>query len=141
MVIKVEIIKDRLQHMKAALDELKKLKKIKKEEFIKDKMYQWSVERGFHIVCEAVFDIGNHILVSEFNCAPSNYQSVIDLLNEKSVISDKLRDVFRGLGGFRNILVHDYLDLELDGIFDKLQNRLGDFDLFIQEVAVWIKNK
>ena len=37
MVIKVEIIKDRLQHMKAALDELKKLKKIKKEEFIKDK--------------------------------------------------------------------------------------------------------
>lgn len=139
MVLKSDVVKERLQHMKKALGELNVLKKIKKDDFLQSVQLQWSIERGFQIVCEAVFDIGNHILVGNFDLAPSNYQSVIDMLVEKKVLSADLGKEFGGLGGFRNILVHDYMEVKPEEIYDKLQNRLGDFEMFIKEVVVWLQ--
>lgn len=139
MVLKLEVIKERLQHMKKALDELKSIKKISEEEFMKDLKLQWSVERGLQIICEAVFDIGNHILVGGFNSTPTDYQSIINMLAEKRVISAELSKRFTGLGGFRNILVHDYTEIDSKEIYNKFKTKLDDFEMFIKEIIGWLQ--
>ena len=139
--MKIEVVKERLQHMKRALDELKSMRKIERKDFLGDTRLQWSVERGFQIICEAVFDIGNHILVGKFSLAPSNYQSIIDELAKKGIITDELNKHFSGLGGFRNILVHDYMEIDAEEVYAKLKDRLGDFDMFIREVVGWLKEE
>lgn len=141
MVLKIEVIKERLQHMKKALDELKSMKKIPERDFLNDISLQWSAERGLQIVCEAVFDIGNHILVGHFDLAPTDYQSIINLLGKNDVISADLYKNFSGLGGFRNILVHDYAEIDSKEILNKLQNRLVDFERFIREIVDWIQGQ
>jgi uncharacterized protein YutE (UPF0331/DUF86 family) len=38
--------------------------------------------------------------------------------------------------GFRNVLVHDYIDVDDGRVRDNLQ-RLADLDVFVSQVAAW----
>lgn len=41
--------------------------------------------------------------------------------------------------GFRNILVHKYGEVDDDLVYENLSDRLGDFELFIKEVLIFLK--
>ena len=45
---------------------------------------------------------------------------------------------FRGIAGFRSVLVHGYLDVDLDLIVRMLSDRLSDFEAFATHVAHWL---
>lgn len=55
------------------------------------------------------------------------------------VIEASLRERLRGLGGFRNILVHDYLRLEARRIEDFITRAPGDFSDFAVAVRAWLE--
>jgi uncharacterized protein YutE (UPF0331/DUF86 family) len=44
------------------------------------------------------------------------------------------------IAGFRNILVHEYISVDWDLVYENLQ-RLDDFDRFRELVRLWMKNK
>ncbi|MFN8642539.1 MAG: HepT-like ribonuclease domain-containing protein [Candidatus Binatia bacterium] len=71
--------------------------------------------RGSQLGAEAVLDIGNHILSACFGVSARlvDHEDLVAQLFERcGVIDHALRERLRGLGGFRNILVHDYLRLD-----------------------------
>ena len=41
---------------------------------------------------------------------------------------------FRGIAGFRNVLVHDYVEVDLDVVARVLDENLGDFEEFARLV-------
>jgi len=55
------------------------------------------------------------------------------------VISLNLRNRLLGPGGFRNILVHEYLIIDRNKIYDELKTGLIDFEDFIKEIISWLK--
>jgi len=46
-----------------------------------------------------------------------------------------LADKISPLAGLRNILVHDYLDIDLEKIHSLLTNNLSDFTQFAREIS------
>ena len=44
----------------------------------------------------------------------------------------------KGLDGFRNILVHRYLGINPDEVFDNFQKGLVVFPAFAQEILAWL---
>lgn len=42
--------------------------------------------------------------------------------------------------GFRNVLVHDYLDVDLDVVWEMLQSGPAQFREFPRLVVVWLQN-
>jgi uncharacterized protein YutE (UPF0331/DUF86 family) len=44
------------------------------------------------------------------------------------------------LGGFRNILVHEYLDIEWNIVYDNLQH-LDDLARFAEYVRQWLRDR
>ena len=48
-------------------------------------------------------------------------------LGERRIILFEFAKSIRGMEGLRNILVHEYVDLDLKKIYEISQNRLGDF--------------
>ncbi|MBI4374180.1 MAG: DUF86 domain-containing protein [Deltaproteobacteria bacterium] len=139
MTLKKNVVLERLAFLKETLVALKKLQELKKEDF-GDFKNRWAAERGLHLAVEAVLDIGNHILVSYFNDRPANYKEIITHLARQKVLSEKLLKQFDRLSGFRNVLVHDYLRVDPDIIYDRIQNRLGDFEEFQKEIALWLRD-
>ncbi|MGH7820581.1 MAG: DUF86 domain-containing protein, partial [Candidatus Binatia bacterium] len=67
----------------------------------------WARERGLQLAAELLFDVGNHVLTAHFGVSAKDYEDVLEQLAAQGVIDTALRERFRGLGGFRNILVHD----------------------------------
>jgi uncharacterized protein YutE (UPF0331/DUF86 family) len=40
--------------------------------------------------------------------------------------------------GMRNVLVHQYVEVDTKRLYQLVQQRLGDFDLFMQAVLSWL---
>jgi len=63
-------------------------------------------------------NIQNHIIADENLGKVEFYSDIPKILYDNKYIGDELRDVFIKIIGFRNILVHDYLDIDLDIVYE-----------------------
>lgn len=41
--------------------------------------------------------------------------------------------------GFRNLLVHDYASINLDLVYEFLQMKISDFEIFSRYIAKWLE--
>jgi uncharacterized protein YutE (UPF0331/DUF86 family) len=98
----------------------------------------WAAERGLQIAAEAIFDIGNHVLSAHFGVSSKDYEDIVPQLAAHGVISDELRLRLKGLGGFRNILVHGYLRIDADRVSAHLSSAPEVFSEFAREVRQWM---
>ena len=98
---------------------------------------RWAVERGLQLCAQNALDIASHIS-SAVGLDPGNYGSSIDCLVEAGVLPRSFGEQFRGIAGFRNVLVHGYLEIDLDLLAMMLSERLDDFEEFASHVEHWL---
>ena len=98
---------------------------------------RWAVERGLQLCAQNALDIAGHIS-SALGLDPDSYGSAIDCLVEAGVLPRSFGKQFRGVAGFRNVLVHGYLDVDLDLVVRMLTDRLDDFEAFAGHVEGWL---
>ncbi|NOZ94073.1 MAG: DUF86 domain-containing protein [Acidobacteria bacterium] len=96
------------------------------EELAADPDLAWAVERGLQLCAQNAIDLATHVAVSSGRDIP-DYAAAIDALAELGVIPRDFAAAFRGIAGFRNILVHGYLEVDLSVVSRLLNERLGDF--------------
>jgi uncharacterized protein YutE (UPF0331/DUF86 family) len=87
---------------------------------------RWAVERGLQLCAQNALDIATHLAASAGRDAP-DYASAIDVLGELGILPEAFALRFRGIAGFRNVLVHGYLGLDLQRTHQLLNTGLGDF--------------
>ena len=127
-MVRAEVIRKRLNKLDEYLEILDDLKIYSLEEFLSKPEYYGSVERFLQLAIETTVDIGNHI-VADLGLGEVNwYSDIAAILEEKNFISIDLREKWIRMVGFRNILVHDYLEVDRKIVYDVLQNRLGDLE-------------
>lgn len=61
-----------------------------------------------------------------------------EILGELSRYRDVSADEIRGLGGFRNILVHRYQEIDVVQVLEHFQKALTVFRRFTAEVLAWL---
>lgn len=98
----------------------------------------WAAERGLQLGAEIVLDVGNHVLSAHFGVSAEDHEDVITQLERCGVIAHELRERLKGLGGFRNILVHDYLRLDPDRVAAHLARAPRDFSDFAAAIRAWL---
>lgn len=129
-----EIIEQPIQNMEEALAQLGKYRNISFNEFQKDLSLVWIVEKGLEILIQNLLDIGAHLLASEIKNDWEDYGEVILKLGKHGVIPQEFVDQIKGMAGLRNILIHEYLRIDLNKLFDYLKYRLVDFVQFIRYI-------
>jgi len=87
---------------------------------------------------QPLLDIGNHILASHFGVSAREYEEIARGLGQRGVLSRELVERLRGLGGFRNLLAHGYMEVDPDKVYDALQRSVADFTDFQREVDGWL---
>ena len=98
---------------------------------------RWSVERGLQLCAQNALDIATHI-ASTLGRDASDYASAIDSLVEGEVLPAEFGARFRAVAGFRNILVHGYLEIDLEIVADALDQHLEDFEEFARHIEGWL---
>ncbi len=138
MVLKKETVESRLQFLKETVEKLELLSTVPEDRFIASHEKYWLGEHGLHLAAEAVFDIGNHILVGHFGERVAGYDQVMERLGQKGVLQKELVGRFARIGGFRNILVHEYMEIDRRKVYERIQKGLGDFREFAAQILRWL---
>ena len=137
---KWEIIEQHIQNMEEALAHLSRYKDISFQEFEKDLSLVWIIEKGLEILIQNLLDIGAHLLAAELKNDWEDYGEVIIKLGHHGVIPKEFSDQIKGMAGLRNILIHEYLRVDLDKLFHIFKDGLEDFIQFIKYIQEYQKS-
>lgn len=138
-MVDAQILVVKLKELEKYITELEKLKTTSVEALSKDLNKIWSLEHGLQLSIQIVIDIGNHILADMKESNIETYTDVIDLLGVKKVIPDDFAKRIRAMVGLRNILVHEYVEVDLKQLYSVLQNNLDDFKEFVKLIRCFLK--
>lgn len=130
----------RLHALESYAAELERLAAtLSRERFDAELGSQWMVEHGLQLAIECLLDVGSHLVAAERLGTPQSYREVIELLGERGILP--LDYVTRALSmpGFRNILVHDYLGVDLGFVWQMLHEGPAQFREFIRYVVAHLK--
>ena len=138
--MKNEIL-SKLERLQEYVRILNSYRKYSAQEIKKDFTLRGAVERYLEIALECVLDIGEMIISREGFRKPETYREVIEILGEKGILPEKLAKKFAEAAKFRNLLVHMYAEVDVEIVYEILQNNLGDFDEFAKHIARYLKKK
>jgi uncharacterized protein YutE (UPF0331/DUF86 family) len=138
MVLRQETIEQRLKELDEILQELGKYRGVDLESLRREVGQRWILERGLIAAATIIFDVADHILAGHFGVYAETYEESLAALRDRAVISEEVYREIKGLGGFRNILVHRYLDINPDEVFESFQKGLVVFPEFAREILAWL---
>lgn len=131
------VVRRHLAGLRSALANLHRHAGISPQAPSSDPDLRWIVEHGLQLCAQSALDISTH-LASSLGLDTPDYTSAIDRLVEAEVLPPEFGARFRAVAGFRNVLVHGYLDVDLDIVADVLNDQLEDFEEFAHHVEHWI---
>ena len=129
-----------MEKLSVCLNKLEPFKPKEKEEILQDPYLQDIIERNLEVSAQSVIDIANRIISIENLEKPLDYYDAIMRLGEAGILPLKFAKKLAPIAGFRNILVHDYLDINWDEVYKNL-HQLDDIVRFTKQIKTWMKEK
>lgn len=103
--------------------------------FVSDPLIYGNAERYLQLAIQAVLDISHHIVADRNLPLPADSKSLFELLVRQKVLSKGLSVKLAAMAGLRNILVHEYLEIDRRRVYRALTTELRDFEAFIRAVT------
>lgn len=130
------VVAARLTKIREYVALLRKIRGLADERhFVNDPLVYGNAERYLQLAIQSVLDISHHIVADRTLPLPADSRSLFELLARQKVISRALAVKLAAMAGFRNILVHEYLEIDRHRVYRALTTDLRDFESFIRAVT------
>lgn len=137
-MVKRAVIATRLGRLREYLQFLKRLRRYPLSRFVDDPIIRGSAERYLHLAIECCLDLGNHVIADRALRQPQDYKDVFLILGEAKILPAAFAKRIAPMGGFRNILVHDYLRVDPAIVHQVISTRLMDLERFARAFAKYL---
>lgn len=121
-----EIFSRRLDALDLYLERVERLGGVPEAEFAETPAIHDLAERYLHLAMEAAIDLGNHWIADRALRTPESNRDTFSVLEEDGEIGAALAERLRGWAGFRNILVHQYVNIDHRIVYRAIQEDLDD---------------
>ncbi len=134
-------IRTRIKEIRKRLMTLdKNFKDIPEEKFIKDEALNAAAERSLQVAIQACIDIANHIVASLGIDRPiKDTAEVFSSLAGENIIPKGFVETMTEITGYRNVLVHDYLEVDRHITYENIQKRLPDLARFAKHIEEFLE--
>jgi len=88
--------------------------------------------------CEQTIDLANYMIKNFKMGIPQDTAEVFLLLQKKGVISSDLSEKLKKMVSFRNTVVHEYQNINLDILISVINNNLKDLIEFSEAVIEYV---
>lgn len=134
-------IEEKLEHLRAAIRELRPFQALSRLEFDADKTTRAAIERYLQTAVEAALDAARLVIIEEQLPRPDDGEkSEFEILVDKGFLGSALGERLRAAKGFRNVLVHEYARVDPGRVYQSLQEDLGDLEEFSRVIAAYLKS-
>ncbi len=106
-----------------------------KDAFLNDEILQNAALHLLQISIEGVISIGNHVISRLGLKNPKDFADVFKILQDANILPQESSQIYQKMARFRNRIVHLYWDVDLNEVYNIVENNLGDFDRFISEIS------
>ena len=135
------LILNHLTKIEAAVAVLEKHRMVTARDLERSVELRWTLERGLQVVIQNILDVSAHILASQFKNDWDDYRSLIEKLGVHDVIPVSFAEQLKGIAGFRNVLVHEYMQVDLEIVEKALRTRLNTFREFARYIMQYLDKK
>jgi len=136
-----EKISEKLKYLEISLNYLKSRRDITLEDLQSNYELRSAIERNFQVAIEAAIDVSEMIISEEGAKMPETYREAFLRLGEIGVIPRDFSTRLAQMAGFRNILVHQYSELDLNRLLEFLKTKLDYLERFSGYIKEYLRSK
>jgi len=105
-----------------------------KEEFLSSDLLKAAAERNMQVAIQSVLDICNHVVADMRLEVPDEEKQAFPILAAHKLISPELANTLGSMAGMRNVLVHEYLEVDYDRLYKVMTDNTADFEALISAI-------
>jgi uncharacterized protein YutE (UPF0331/DUF86 family) len=125
---KLQRLRDELQYLES------KRESIEDPETLEQKEPGYAVQKSLEIAIESSLDIARELLAEHELSQPDQNRDVFRHLADSDIIPVRRVATYEEIASFRNVLVHEYIDVDTEKVFQALNN-VGDINNLAEDLA------
>lgn len=133
-----DVVARRLLAMNEALRELERPAAADERALAADPVLRAAVERWLQFAVEACIDVADHVIASEGWTPPESARAAFASLASHGKLPADLAEKLGDAAALRNILVHDYVSVDLRRLAAVVRGDLADLRAFAAEAGAWM---
>ena len=134
-MVDAAVLRRRIDALLQYLGRLEGFRQVERDAFVAEPDTHQLAERYLHLAIEAALDIANHVIADRGYEAPETYRDAFAILAKHGFLPSDLAQRLQSWAGFRNILVHAYLDVDHGLAWDAIRDDLGDLRALAAKAA------
>lgn len=115
-----ESIDARLEHLAELLAELERIRASGRPAYDASFRDRLAAQHAIQLAIQICVDVGAHLIAELGPRMPDDYKGVFAVLQEPLGLSSKLVEGLSAAAGMRNVLVHVYLEVDDDKVWEAL---------------------
>jgi len=131
----LDVLENKISSIKKYLKILEDYKGYQKDELKNDLLIKGSLERYLYLAVQSSIDLAEAVIAYKNFRKPVTIAENFQILQEEKIISRDLAVKLSKMVGFRNIIAHDYEEIDSDIVFDILKNKLPDIEEFLERCS------
>ena len=135
------LILRKLADLEEYLEQLKEFQGVTLDAYLSDWKTQRIVERTLQMMIETCADIAGHIISDKGFRIPKSYADTFRVLEDNKVIEPDLLQNMVKMSKFRNVIVHQYDNVDAEIITGILRNNIHDFVEFKDCIVTFLKKE
>ncbi|PIQ79116.1 hypothetical protein COV81_03180 [Candidatus Peregrinibacteria bacterium CG11_big_fil_rev_8_21_14_0_20_41_10] len=127
----LDVIENKISSIKQYLQFLSKYTHKTQVEIESDLLLRGALERYLYLVAQSTIDLAEAVIAYKKLRKPVIYREAFEILHEHDIIDVHLTQKLADMVGFRNIIAHDYAEINYNILHTVLTSRLADIELFV----------
>ena len=122
------------------LKQIREFSSVTADGYRNDWKLQRIIERTLQMMIETCADIASHIASDRGMRTPTSYADAFKVLSENNIINEELCVIMEKMAKFRNVVVHQYEQVDAEIVVLILRKHLEDFERFKEAVLAYLKS-
>ena len=136
-----DVVQNRLRTIRELLNDLESLRAVTEERLTEDRLTRHAVERILSQLVDLAVSVNGYVAATVVGRAPEDYRGSFQLAAESGLIEHDLAKRLLPSVGMRNVLAHEYVNIDLTMVADATPKAIADYGDYVTQAARWLRER